>query len=166
MTKRLLLMSAGLVVALTFGACGGSDDKGPTVVPTPTPPTRAAISILLDPPSVTANDEGDNQYAYKVNLATSESAGIGYTFTTVQHTIATASGVVLDTTTYAVNRHYAGYGGDVFQFTVRYSTKTIGGGRLALTSKFTANFIDDKQNALTATSQVSVLHHGEPHQLP
>lgn len=166
MRKRLLLMSAGLVVALTFGACGGSDDNGPTPVPTPTPPTRAAITILLDPPSVTANDEGDNQYAYKVNLATSESAGIGYNFDTVQHTITTASGVVLGTKTYAVNRHYPGYGGGVLQFTVRYSTKSIGGGRLALVSSFTANFTDDKQNALTATSQVSVLHRGEPHQLP
>lgn len=166
MRKRLLLTSAGVALALTFGACGGSDDNGPTPVPTPTPPTRAAITILLDPPSVRANDEGDNQYAYKVNLASSESAGIGYTFDTVQHTITTASGGVVGTATYAVNRHYAGYEGGVLQFTVRYSTKKIGGGRLALTSRFTANFTDDRQNALTATAEVNVLHHGEPHRLP
>jgi hypothetical protein len=158
MTKRLLLLAAGTALAVSFVACG-SDSKSPTVTPTPTPPTTAQITFFLDPAVVVANDEGGGQYAFKVNLGFNESAGVGFTITTIQQTISTTGGTLVDDSTYVSGQHVAGLGHYVVQSTVRFHTT---GGRVPLVTKFVASFTDDGGHALTATTQVNVLRHGEP----
>lgn len=164
MTRRLLLMAAGAALALSLAACG-SDDKSPTVVPTPTPPTRAEITMRLDPSPVRANYEGGGWYRFKVNMEFVESAGVGATLTNINFTVASAaSGIVVFTGNAPRADRVEANGRNVLQFTMpQYHME---GGSSAALATFVASFRDDRGNALTATTQVNVLHHGEPHRLP
>lgn len=162
MTKRLLLLAI-MALAVSFVACGGGDDDSPTVTPTPTPPTRADITFRLDPPAVTAVYEGNGRYAYNVNLEFYDNAGIGFRVDTLQLVISSPAGQVYLNEVDTINHYVGPLGRWVTQYTVRY---TVGGTRLALVTRFTANFTDDRGNALTATAQVNVLHNGQPKRLP
>lgn len=165
MQKRLLLMGAGLALALTFGACGGDDDNGPTPVPTPKPPTRAVVNMIVDPNPVRANYEGGGWYRFKVNLGFSESAGIGFTISAIRVTVSSAaSGLVLIDRTVAIGDHVAAYGSIIEQFTCpQYHME---GGASAAVTRFVVTIIDDNQNVITLDGQANVLHHGQPHELP
>ena len=77
MNQRLSRIAVGVFLA---GALGGCFTTEPEPVPTPTPaPTRAEVKLLVDPNPVRANYEGNGWYRFKVNLAFSESAGVGFT---------------------------------------------------------------------------------------
>ncbi len=168
MRKRLLLMSAGVALALTFGACGGSDDNGPTPVPTPTPVTRADVHMIVDPNPIRPNYEGDGWYRFKVNLGFSEAAGIGYRINTIRTTITSAAtGNVLVDETYAISASVArveAYGTRTLQFTS--DQYHMAGGTSAGTIAFVVSITDDRQNAITVNGQATMLVRGEPHQLP
>jgi hypothetical protein len=168
MRKRLLLMGAGVALALTFGACGGSDNNGPTPVPTPTPVTRADVHMIVDPNPIRPNYEGDGWYRFKVNLGFNESAGIGFTINTIRTTITSAAtgNVLIDYTSVipASLARVGAYGGTVLQFTS--NQYHMAGGTSAGTIAFVVSITDDRQNAITITGQATMLVHGEPHQLP
>jgi len=166
MTKRLLLMAAGTVLAFSFGACGSSNsNNGPTPVPTPTPVTQAQIHMVVDPNPVVANYEDSGYYRFKVNLGFDEAAGIGFTINTIRTTITSAAtgNVVLDAVS-TIGRSVAGRGTLVLQFTSpRYH---MAGGTSAGTIDFSVAITDDRGNALSVSGHANVLHHGEPQRLP
>jgi hypothetical protein len=163
MTKRPFLIALVAMLAVSFAACGSDSNSPSNPTPTPTPATMAKVTFFLDPPTVVANYEGGSQYAFKVNLGFHESAGVGFTITTIQATVSTTGGTVVAGDTYVSGHYVPGSGDYAVQYTMRFHTT---GGRVPLVAKFTANCNDDKGNALTATTQVNVLKHGEPQRLP
>lgn len=167
MTRRLLLMAVGVALALSFAACG-SDDKSPTVVPTPTPPTRAEVHMIVDPNPIRPNYEGGGWYRFKVNLGFSESAGIGFTINTIRTTIRSAAtgNVLMDSLSpipASLSRVEA-RGGTILQFTS--NQYYMAGGTSAGTIAFAVSITDDRQNAITIDGQATMLLRGEPHRLP
>ena len=91
MTKRLMLTTLAVVLVVGFTACGGNGSNGPTPLPTPTPPTQAAVTFNVDPNPVVATAHPNNWYRFRVNLAFSESAGIGYTVDSVRARVSVTS---------------------------------------------------------------------------
>jgi hypothetical protein len=162
MRNRLLSMVGPTVLALAFAACGGDTGSHPSTPSTPTPPLRAEVTFQLDPKPVASHDEGGGQYAYKVNLAFSDTAGVGFTINTIRTTITAGSVVVLDDTD-TINEHVAALGRTVLQWTVRYQAS---GGRVAHVTRFTAQITDDMGNTISKTEDVDVLRHGEPQMMP
>ena len=165
MTKRFLLMAAGTVMALSFVACGSSNNDGPTPVPTPTPPTKAAVHMVVDPNPIVANYEGGGWYRFKVNLGFDESAGIGFTINTIRTTITSAAtgNVVLDYVA-TIGQYVAGSGNTILQYTSpQYH---MAGGTSAGMIAFSVSILDDRGNTITLPGQANVLHHGDPRRLP
>ncbi len=167
MTKRVLAISAAVAVASFLQACGSSTN-GPTPLPTPTPVTRAQVSMVVDPNPVLANYEGNGWYRFKVNLGFAESAGVGCTIRSVRTTITSAisGGVLLDdvsTIPSSISRIPAG-STNTLQFTSpRYHME---GGSSSGAIAFSISILDDRGNSITLNGQASILHHGEPRQLP
>jgi hypothetical protein len=129
---------------------------------TPTPPTRAEVTFNVDPAQVVANHAGNDWYRFKVNLAFSESAGIGYTVDSIRTRVSvTASGQVVLNDLSTLDAHVPANGREVLQFTSPLY-RAVGGGRIGVTVDFTANITDDRGNALAAENQVTATHHDEP----
>ena len=85
------LVMVCLILLLGLVACGG--DSSPTVAPTPTPPAKAIIGVLLDPSPIMATPSGDPDYpwAFRVNLQVSDSGGVGFIVSSMQTTVTAAS---------------------------------------------------------------------------
>ena len=161
-TRQTWATTLAVVLALGLFGCGGDDSTTPTPVPTPTPPTQAAVTFNVDPSQVVANHAGNDWYRFKVNLAFSESAGIGYTVNTIRTRISvTSTGQVALNYVDTVNTYVAPNGREVLQFTSALY-RAAGGGRIGVTVDFTANITDDRGNALTATNQMTATHRRGP----
>jgi len=80
------------MVLLVLAGCGGSDSS-PVAAPTPTPPAKAVVRVLVDPNPVLATPSGDPEYpwAIRVNLQLSDSGGVAFIVTSMQTTVTAAS---------------------------------------------------------------------------
>jgi hypothetical protein len=163
MNQRLSRVAIGVFLAGTLGACFSTD---PEPVPDPPPvPTRAEVKLLVDPNPVRANYEGNGWYRFKVNLAFSESAGVGFTISTIRVSVSSAlSGRTLLDASSLVGEHVAANGSKVLQFTCPQYHMELG--TSAARTRFSASITDDKGNAITLSGQADVLHRGEPQRLP
>ena len=158
---RKLVLTFAAALPLAFGACDTGTEPTPPP-PTPTPPTQAAVTFNLDPASIVANDAGNDWYRFKVNLAFSESAGIGFTVNTITNTLSNpTTGTVYYEDTYNWDMHIAGFGREVLQYTSDLY-RNAAGGRIDLTCAFEADITDDNGNSITVSNQVLVLHRGGP----
>jgi len=156
-----------LALLTTITACGGS--SSPTVAPTPTPPSKAIIKVLVDPNPVLAVSSGDPDYpwAFRVNLQLSDSGGVGFIVTSMQTTVTSAiSGLVLTTTSENpfVGVKIPANGQETRQFGVlayRMENRTKEG-----TINFKMNFTDDRGNASVSDTSVNLRHLSDPVRLP
>ncbi len=162
MKQRLSRVAVAVFLAGAFGACFSTD---PEPLPTPPVPTRADVKLLVDPNPVRANYEGDGWYRFKVNLAFSESAGVGFTINTIRVTVSSAlSGDTLLDVNSPVSEHVVANGSKVLQFTCPQYHMEFG--TSAARTRFAAGITDDKGNAITLSGQADVLYRGEPRRLP
>ena len=162
MTKRLTLTTLAVLFAFGLVACDGESPTGPPPPTPPPPPTQAEVTFNLDPNPIVANSAPNDWYRFKVNLAFSESAGIGYTVNSVRARVSvTATGEVVLNDLYTQAIAVAANGREVRQYTSPLY-RAEGGGRIGVTVDFTANITDDRGNSLTATDQVTVAHRGGP----
>ena len=161
MRKLVCVVAAALPLA--FGACnsgkdGGGGGGGGGVVDST--PTQAAVTLNLDPTSIVANHAGNDWYRFKVNLAFSESAGIGFTVKTIRNTLSDpTTGRVYYEDTYDWDQHIAGRGREVLQYTSDLY-RNAAGGRIDLDCAFEADISDDNGNSITVSNQVLVSHRG------
>lgn len=159
-------MSAAIVLALT--ACGGGNSS-PTVAPTPTPPLKAIIKVLIDPNPVIAVSSGDSNYPwdFRFNLQLSDSGGVGFIVTSMLTTVTSAlSGAVLDSTNdnAFVGVKIPAFGQETRQF-------HVGSYRMENYTKegkvnIKMNFTDDNGNASVYDGSVNVQHFGSPVRMP
>jgi hypothetical protein len=162
MKQRLLTVGVGMFLAGALSACFSTD---PEPVPSPPPPTRAEVKLLVDPNPVRANYEGNGWYRFKVNLAFSESAGVGFTINSIHVTVSSAlSGDTLLDANSPVGEHVAANGSRVLQFTCPQYHMEFG--TSGAVTRFAASIADDKGNAITLSGQANVLHEGDPQRLP
>lgn len=158
---RKLVLALAAALPLAFGACG-EDDHIVNPPPPPPTPTQAVVTFNLDPTSIVANAAGNDWYRFKVNLAFSESAGIGFTVNTVTNTLSDpVTGTVYYEDTYSWDKHVAGLGREVLQYTSDLY-RNAAGGRIDLDCAFEADITDDNGNSITVSNQVLVTHRGGP----
>jgi hypothetical protein len=162
MTKRLTLTTLAVALVFGFTACGGNGSNGPNG-PDPLPtPTQAAVTFNVDPNPVTSVAHPNDWYRFRVNLAFSESAGIGYTVDTIRLRMSvTSTGEVVGNQLFTMDMYIAANGREVVQF-LSPTYRAVGGGRIGVTCDFTANITDDRGNSLTASNQVTAMHRGGP----
>lgn len=162
MKQTFLKMAVGATLVASLAACP-ADTVGPD--PEPTPPTKAEVDLLVDPNPVHANYEGNGWYRFKVNLAFSEHAGIGFTINSIRTTVSSAlSGATLLDANSPVAQSVAAKGTKVLQFTCPQYHMEYGAS--AAVTRFVVSITDDRGNAISLSGQANVLRHDEPRRLP
>jgi hypothetical protein len=137
-----------LALAVSLAACGGSST--PTQQPTPTPPAKAIIKVLIDPNPIVAKPSGDPDFPWKfsVNIQLSDSGRVGFVVTAFQTTITAASTGLTWASSYNpfVGVAIPAYGQETRQF--RWTTYRMDDNKTKEgTINFKMNFVDDKGNA-------------------
>jgi hypothetical protein len=164
-------MALALAGALVFAGCGGGGGGTPAApgTPAPTPATRAAVTVSVDPTSPVAQPTGDREYPWRVEwtLVLRETAGLGGNVNYVDVGFVNSFGFE---TTSALN-----YGADVIirragrnhldargelQVPLSMVYRADGFGGRTITLKNAVSFTDDRGNHMMLGTTATVVSDG------
>ena len=160
-----------MALAVGLAACGGGGDSPTASTPVAPPaPTKAVVTFNLDPKAQVAEYQGNGYWKFKVNMEFLESGGggtggVGYTVNTTRVTLSSPTGTILLDYNYAMAARVEANGRRVFQWTspLYYTNYGTGNANVAMVASIT----DDKGNAMTVSSAMTVKHvGGEKVELP